>query len=223
MLIFLQAQLVLFAVPKTGTSALESALAPQADLVFRNPPRLKHMRMTWAQKALPPLLGPGGWKSMESVALVREPLDWLGSWYRYRQREGLIGRPTSTADLTFAEFLEAHLRDPQPDFAAVGSQVRFIQNRNGRVGVHHLFAYERFGEAVDFLQTVLNCSITLERRNVSPPGALDIPDALRERVRKELSHEFALHDAVMKGEKPKIALPPIRQPDANGSVGSPSQ
>ena len=42
MLVFWKELLVFLAVPKTGTTALEGALAPNAALVFRDPPILKH-------------------------------------------------------------------------------------------------------------------------------------------------------------------------------------
>ena len=42
MLVFWKERLVFLAVPKTGTTALEGALAPKAALVFRDPPILKH-------------------------------------------------------------------------------------------------------------------------------------------------------------------------------------
>jgi hypothetical protein len=43
MLVFWKAKLVLLAVPKTGSTALEAAFGPWADAAFLNPPRLKHM------------------------------------------------------------------------------------------------------------------------------------------------------------------------------------
>jgi len=34
---------------------------------------------------------------------MREPISWLGSWYRFRQRPHLDGRPASTKDMSFDE------------------------------------------------------------------------------------------------------------------------
>jgi hypothetical protein len=42
MLVFAKEKLVFLAMPKTGTTALEAALAPRSDMVMRNPPILKH-------------------------------------------------------------------------------------------------------------------------------------------------------------------------------------
>lgn len=197
MLIFWDAGLVLLAVPKTGTQALEAALAPHADLVFRNPPRFKHMRLTWAQKALPRFLGREDFKRFRTVAVVREPIDWLGSWYRYRRRDALAGREVSTRDIDFATFLEAHIADPVPAFADVGSQARFVQGADGVPEVDFLFAYEQMDRLIDFFEEMLSEKIELERRNVSPPAALDAPEEVVERVRMELIADCALHAAVL--------------------------
>ena len=42
MLIFWKTRLAILAVPKTGTTAIEQALAPMADAAILNPPGLKH-------------------------------------------------------------------------------------------------------------------------------------------------------------------------------------
>ena len=43
MLLFWKAKLVLLAVPKTGTTALEAALLAHADTAILNPPEKKHL------------------------------------------------------------------------------------------------------------------------------------------------------------------------------------
>ena len=62
----------------------------------------------------------------ETIAVMREPLEQMESWFRYRQRESLIGHPNSTHGMSFADFVEARLADPQPPLAAVGRQDRFL-------------------------------------------------------------------------------------------------
>ena len=41
------------------------------------------------------------------VALMREPVDWLGSWYRYRQRDGMARPQNSTREISFDAFVRA--------------------------------------------------------------------------------------------------------------------
>jgi hypothetical protein len=108
MLVFWKAKLVLLAVPKTGTTALEAAFGPWADGAFFNPPRLKHMTLRRYRRQLAPILAQDG-PPLEVMAVMREPVDWLSSWYRYRTRPELGTRPQSTAGLSFGDFALAWL------------------------------------------------------------------------------------------------------------------
>ncbi len=46
MLVFFKERLAFLSVPKTGTTAYETALRSRADLVISEPPMLKHARST---------------------------------------------------------------------------------------------------------------------------------------------------------------------------------
>ena len=83
MLVFWKARLVLLAVPKTGTTALEAALLPHADTAILNPPRQKHCTVRRYRNQLQPFFEQRGERPLELVAVVREPVSWLSSWYRY--------------------------------------------------------------------------------------------------------------------------------------------
>lgn len=200
MLIFWDAGLVLLATPKTGTQALEAALAPAADMVFRHPPKIKHMTCTWARQVLPRLLTPEEFGRFEFVAVMREPVDWLGSWYRYRQRDDLIGKKNSTLGMDFSTFLSGYLTDPQPPWARIGQQWRLLRDGEDRVGVDHLFAYEDMAGLVGFLEARLERDITLDRVNVSPPGVLEIAEDLRAPLKDALARDLELYRRLVSGE-----------------------
>ena len=86
MLIFSRYNLVLLAVPKTGSTALEVALGQEADGRFGNPPELKHLPLYRYNRFVQPLLQLTTGKDPETFALIREPISWLRSWYLYRAR-----------------------------------------------------------------------------------------------------------------------------------------
>ena len=56
MLIFSKAKLVLFSVPKTGTTAIETALAPHAAIALLDPPELKHAPVYRYNRFLRPMV-----------------------------------------------------------------------------------------------------------------------------------------------------------------------
>ena len=74
MLIFSRYNLVLLAVPKTGSTALEVALGQEADRRFGNPPELKHLPLYRYNRFVRPLLQLTTGKDPETFALIRSRL-----------------------------------------------------------------------------------------------------------------------------------------------------
>lgn len=187
MLVFWKEKLAVLAVPKTGTTAIESALAPSADLAILNPPGLKHTPLYKFDRFLKPYLESVGETGMETVAVVRNPVDWLGSWYRYRSRPFLDGKPNSTKEISFDRFVLDVLGENQPPYARIGSQRRFLTGKDGNVGATYTFRFEDQLRYVQFLERRLNRRIELRRENVSPQMEI----ALSTRVRKQLLNAWA--------------------------------
>lgn len=196
MLVFWKARLVLLAVPKTGTTALEHALLPHADSAILNPPRQKHCTVRRYRNQVQSFFEQHGERPLELVAVVREPVDWLSSWYRYRARDAIAGQPNSTSGIAFDTFVDAWLQDDPPSFAKVGRQSRFVSNEDGSLGVDHLFRHDRVHEAVAFLESRLNANLNLERANVSPTKDADLSADMMGRLQTEAPEEFALWDSL---------------------------
>jgi hypothetical protein len=192
MLLFWKAKLVLLAVPKTGTTALEAALLAHADAAILNPPEKKHLTARRWRNQLAPFFENRGARQIETMAVIREPRDWLGSWYRYRARPEIDATASSTAGMDFAQFVTGWLSEPEPEYAHVGRQSRFVSNAEGAVIVDHLFRYEEMEKAVAFLQMRLGITLDLGRRNVSPKADLTLPPALEARLQREAAADFAL-------------------------------
>lgn len=192
MLVFWEQRLVFLATPKTGTTAIETAVESMAAMSIRRPPRLKHTTLHRYQRFIAPYLRSAAGAEFTVVALMREPRDWLGSWYRYRQRPEIGDPGKSTAGLGFDAFVEAYAADPQPEFAAVGSQARFLDPKGGRPA-DRIFRYEEIGIFTDFLQERLGCRIALPRLNVSPAAPLDLTPGSEALLRRALAPDYALY------------------------------
>ncbi|MDW4547803.1 sulfotransferase family 2 domain-containing protein [Defluviimonas sp. D31] len=195
MLVFWKQRLVYLATPKTGSTAIEAALESLASVVIQRPPELKHTSAHRYWRFLAPYLQLAAEEDFQVVAVMREPLDWLGSWYRYRQRDNGPSPERSTAGITFNDFIEAYLRDPQPEFARVGRQSRFLVPQKGP-GVDRIFRYDDMPGFVGFLEDRLDCEINLPRLMVSPPGSLDLDSELESRLREEHQHDFSLYNSL---------------------------
>ncbi|MBK6467129.1 MAG: hypothetical protein IPF96_09930 [Rhodobacter sp.] len=176
-------RLAFLATPKTGSTAIAAALESLAAVSIQRPPVLKHTTVHRFRRFSAPICRPPR-RNWTLVALMRDPRDWLGSWYRFRQREETPS-DKSTRSLSFDDFVRAWCRDPRPDFADVGSQERFLRPRQGQ-GVDRLFRYEEIDTFVHFLEDRLGCEIILPRLNVSPPGLTDLTPATEACARSQV-------------------------------------
>lgn len=192
MLVFWERRLVFLATPKTGSTAIETALESLAAIPVMRPPLLKHTNVHRYRRFIGPYLKAASGDDFQTVALMREPRDWLGSWFRYRTREA-VEAGKGTRGMSFGDFVTSYAADPQPAFADVGSQERFLRPRNGE-GVDHLFRYEDIDAFVAFLEDRLDCAITLPRLNVSPPGALDLSAEAEALLHRACARDFDIYN-----------------------------
>jgi hypothetical protein len=173
LLLLRQAGLAFLANPKTASQAIIAMLKPHGERpeLARGTPHMNSR--TFANRLVPYLLVEYG-QTFETVAVMREPLARLHSWFRYRQRDALIGKPNSTHGMTFDAFVAASLSDPTPPFASVGRQDRFLGFLGGGPPVTHIFDHAHLDLLVDFLSDRLGEPLDLTHRNISP-GATEPP------------------------------------------------
>ena len=196
MLVFAKAKLVFLSVPKTGTTAWEKALGPVADIVVNDPPELKHAPVFRYNRFFRPMLDKFIGEDLEIIAVIREPVSWLGSWYRYRRRPFMAGRPNNTLDVSFANFVEGYCRGAQPGYANVGSQAKFVEPAGNGTQVTRFFRYEDQPALHRYLEARLGQSISLTRENVSPEIALSLDVEVAAKLRRKRAEEFALYSGI---------------------------
>lgn len=200
MLVFWRQGLVFLATPKTASTSIETALSPLAAVVAMRPPQLKHTNAQKYQRHVAPFLGDPKGTQFVTTALMREPIDWLGSWYRYRQRPEEVPEK-STRDLSFDDFVRAYCQSDQPEFARVGAQATFLTPPGFRP-VDHIFRYERMDLFVKFLEKRLGTKIDLPTVNVSPEGPAELSPAVETHLRLHRAADFALYDSLIQAGSP---------------------
>ena len=196
MLVFYKERLAFLSVPKTGTTAYEAALAPRADLVISEPPMLKHAPVYRYNRFIRPMFLRVCDVEMELMAVMREPISWLGSWYRYRQRPFMKGKPNSTHDVSFDDFILAYLKGKKPGFADVGSQANFMKGQPNGTEITHYFRYEDQPRLQAFLKERLDVDLTLTKQNVSPVMQLSLREDVEVRLRRKCAEEFDLYESI---------------------------
>lgn len=192
MLVFWDQRLVLLATPKTGSTAIAMALEPLASVSIQRPPVLKHTTAQRYARFIGPYLLQASGEPFTTVALMREPIDWLGSWYRFRQRDDVMDPKASSRGMSFDEFALAYCEDPRPPVAHVGSQAVFLQPKN-KPPVDRVFRYENIGALTHFLEERLNCEIILPRVNVSPEAVTVLSPGVRKQLERTMADDLELY------------------------------
>lgn len=196
MLVFFDERLVFLSVPKTGTTAYLSALGARADMIISAPPMLKHAPVYRYNRFVRPMFQQLCDVEMELMAVMREPISWLGSWWRYRQRPFVKGQQNATHGISFDDFVLAYMKGKRPGFADVGSQSKFLAPQSNGFKVAHIFAYESPEAVHSFLQRRLDVQLDLSNENVSPKIPLELSPSVEKRFRAKFAHEFDLYESI---------------------------
>ncbi|MEY1555464.1 gamma-glutamyl kinase [Yoonia sp. R2331] len=194
-LVFRKEKLVFLAMPKTGTTALEGALAPRASMVIREPADLKHAPCYRYQRFILPLLKTANIHDLEVMTLIRNPVDWLSSWFRYRCRDALIGHPNSTREVSFDAFVQEYCKGKPAPFANVGSQAKFLRDTDGNQSVDHLFRYEAQDSLMAFLKDRFGDFPAPKKLNVSPDFQVNLSPKTLDKLHRKRAAEFEAWEA----------------------------
>lgn len=160
--------------PKCASQAVENMLRPYCGIALLGLPEVRHTTfIEYARFIKPYLKKKAGIDTLETICLVREPLSWLHSWYRYRSRCELRNtshpkHKNSTAHIQFSEFVEAYLRPSLPPFTQVHSQFHYLKDEKGGIGVDTVFLYEDLADLVTYMSHKIGRQLRLSRINVSP-------------------------------------------------------
>ena len=112
MLIFLRHKLAFLATPKTGTTAVEMALKSRAEIVFSK--SRKHITALRYANKIAPFLEDTFDVRPASVAVMRDPVDQIRSWYKYRSQKRLDGTELSTKGISFEQFVREVISEDAP-------------------------------------------------------------------------------------------------------------
>lgn len=208
-MIFIEpAKLVILSQPKTGTVALTQAIKKRdaGSVLFVHPPRLKHVRYDAFVTHVAPMLAEVGGVKREDylvAAVMRDPLDWIGSWYRFRTRNFLKNANDArsalyTGDMSFETFVRDYCKPnaTRPAHANVGSACQVAMAAPGVVGVDLLFPYEDLSGLHSLLQSRAGLVVETQQINVSPKLPMDLSDEARALLRETCAFEIDLHGSL---------------------------
>lgn len=194
MLIFWDQRLVFLATPKAGSTAVEAALEPLASAAILRPAPLKHTNITTFHRHLAPWLEAQAGEPFSTVALMREPVDWLRSWYRFAQRDDHEDPLDQLENISFARFAEDYGKPEGPARLNIGCQHDFLVGNSGKVD--RIFRYEDFSAFVDYLEDRLNCALVMPRLNVPPSADVNLDSEQEGRLRDFMRRDIDLYHSL---------------------------
>ena len=174
MLISVKHNFVFFCTPKCASNSIEAMLQPFSDISLLGPPYFRHTNFRRYNKYISPFIeNATRGDSLETICLVRDPISWLYSYYRFRSRFQ-IRNPnhprfsSSTYKISFAEFVSAYMSQDPPPFADVGCQFNFVKNELDQIGIEKLCPYENIEDFIQYMSRKVESPLKIGFKNVSP-------------------------------------------------------
>ncbi|CAA0124409.1 Uncharacterised protein [BD1-7 clade bacterium] len=197
--------------PKCASSSIEAALDRHCNVRMSKHPSIKHMNARVFQESFLPMYQQLMPKSqIETVCVIRDPVDWLFSWYRYRSRPALANTEhpkhrNYTGNIDFNEFIEGYLltgdlveesagEKRAPAYARVGSQYDFIKDSNNDIGIDRIYPLERTDLLIRYLQQKLETRLKLKKLNQSPRQTMHLAPSLKHGLQEYLKADFSLYE-----------------------------
>jgi hypothetical protein len=193
MMAMAHAGFVFLSMPKAGSTALQKHFSRHAQILFRQPPGMKHMSAATFENVMAPWLERYGHprSSYETVCLARHPVDRALSWWRYRSRPE-ASAAKSTGGTTFAEFAEQLVSGEVP----LGTSWNFVTTMDGTVLVDRIYRYEHLADAAGWMAERLGIDPPdLERTNVSPSRDGDVDPGVRALLEGHYADDVRLYES----------------------------
>ena len=184
-LIFPDHKLAYIAVPKTATVSVEKAFGGYAHGYSKDAPlEVLHMNLQQVTER---------YGEMTTVAVVRDPFEWLSSFHRYMGGPHYRGTPWDMSHMTFERFAQKYMKGqilwPEP----FRRQSDYVTNRKTGAVVDRLYSYSGIQDLVTYLGSALSIEAQLGVHNKSPEGPSVLSDKTAASLRDYMDEDFNLN------------------------------
>lgn len=193
MLVGFDKRFVFVASTKTASTSIEHALMPYADIVRGGDARRKHIGLQDAFWTYDMIFAQPGYRpeSFFKFGVMRDPLDWIGSWYRYR-----LGNKVESPlpeGLSFAEFWARKDWNIQRGDGCKHLQRDMFCAQNGDVLADVIIPYDRLSDVFSEICRGLGLKVPLPYKNVSRLScSIELASGLRDEIREFYAEDYAL-------------------------------
>ena len=188
MLIGFEKRFMFVANTKTASTSIEHVLRPHADIVHGGTPANKHIALGDAIHTFRPRIEAQGLtiRDMFKFGVMRDPVEWISSWYRYRKGNDVENPLPETMD--FTAFWE------RKDWNILRRDGRkYLQSDifcapDGSVMADMIIPHGQVEAQFARIRQLLEVTAELPRKNVS---RLSIPDVVPEDLKPQLRAFYA--------------------------------
>jgi len=194
--------------PKCASTSIENLLdQDQATIVFNGVPRppvgvgLKHVNAEFTKSKILPFVN-SIYPDIQftKFCVVREPLDHLFSWWKYRTKLA-INSPMSTKKIQFADFIQRYIDfregdNSAPAYVKVRGQSEFVLDEDQKVFTDKVFTLDRIDLVERFISDRAGKNLSLDMHNRSPSAvesSKSLESKLTEKLRKFLSDDDEIY------------------------------
>ncbi|MFP4044453.1 MAG: sulfotransferase family 2 domain-containing protein [Rhodosalinus sp.] len=198
MLIGVEKRFVFVANTKSASTTIEHAMMEHAEIHRAGSPKRKHIPLVEIYRAYDSLFGQPEHRPETYFAfgVMREPVDWILSWYRYRKGND-VQAPLSE-DMTFARFWERNdWNITRPD-GRRHLQRQIFCDSGDRVLADVIIPYHDLEAGFARICNALGLPDRLQRKNVSRIREIaePIPPSLQAEMRAFYAPDYELFDSL---------------------------
>lgn len=192
--------------PKCASTSIEYVIDRYCNVSFSKHPGFKHMSYRKYDEYVRPFVFevvPN--KKIETFCLVRNPVDWVHSWYRFRTREDLLNpahpnHKNYTGNISFERFVDEWYFGDEKPYTRIGNQIDFVSSKDGVIGVDKIFPLDDMSRVEKFLERKLKSKIHILKKNTSPFAPEDISQNVVKKIEQKLKSDVDLYKKVKAGE-----------------------
>ncbi|SDX57051.1 hypothetical protein [Roseicitreum antarcticum] len=218
MLIGVRQRLVFVANTKTGSTAIEQALAPHCEIMRGGTPAQKHMQLAQLAQEYGFLFNQPAHPldSYFKFGVMRDPIQWIQSWFRYRKGNDVESR--LPADMTLAQFWARRDWNIQRANGTKYLQSDLFTDAQGRLLADVIIPHHDLNAHFQAICTALKIKAPLYQANVSRLQRIgdDIPESLLAEMREFYAEDYALFNRLPELNAAGMAQLAARRAGAEG-------
>ncbi|MEJ8567760.1 sulfotransferase family 2 domain-containing protein [Elongatibacter sediminis] len=171
MLISISRRFVFVANSKAASTSIEKSLSRHADVVYQGSPDRKHINLENARVEFESLFSEVGFHRFFKFGVMRDPVSWILSWFRYRKRRN---NPNALpGKMTFDAFWERKDWNFIRTDGTKRLQRDFFVSSDGKLLADYIIPYHELEPHYRKVCKALGVSARLPRVNVSQPGVTE--------------------------------------------------